>query len=78
MYYLNGPRLARPSGRESSATRLSHQQTTLYGPYSRGGHIGHRQQISYPEPRVEMFENELIRRAKAEVFNPSGLNMAAV
>ena len=47
------------------------------GPYSRGYHIGHRQQMSYPEPRVEMFGNEF-RRAKTNSFNPSRLNMTAV
>ena len=45
-----------------------------YGPYSRGGHS---QQISYPEPRVEMSGNEF-RLGKTKVFNPSGFNMAAV
>ena len=45
--------------------------------YSRGGHIGHRQYISYLQPRVEMFGNEF-RCAKTKVLNPSGLNMAAV
>ena len=27
IFNLNGPRLARPNGRDNSATRLSHQQT---------------------------------------------------
>ena len=57
--------------------RFNLKKNAIHGPYSPGGHIGHRQQISYPEPRVEMFGNEF-RWRKTRVFNPSGLNMAPV
>ena len=52
------------------------QKQRRNGRYSRGGHIGHRQQFSYFEPRVEMFGNEF-RWGKTKVSHPSELNIAA-
>ena len=50
---------------------LPHTGYGTDGPYSRGGHIGLRQQISYPEPRVQLFGNEF-RLRKNKSFQSLG------